>query len=195
MYIKVISIALMLTNCWNQRSEKVQSTSRLAQNVFLSTDKVCPEPNSAALIVRLMRNIQFNDVPRDDYCWSLVESRHMEPPHNVASFPFVLKINRPTWPSQDVNLNGGYATAVSFALPLPQEMRFHIKVGDWFFDRFYSLMNFLNNYNGAIGFIAGTVTVPLISYVRKLIVNRRKNTRSGNTKKPIKDNTSNQDKR
>ena len=64
MYIKVISIALMLSNCWNQRSEKVQSTSRLAQNVFLTTDKVCPEPNSAALIVRLMRNIQFNDVPR-----------------------------------------------------------------------------------------------------------------------------------
>jgi hypothetical protein len=77
----------------------------------------------------------------------------MEPPHNVASFPFVLKINRPTWPSQDVNLNVGYATADSFALPLPQEMRFCIKVGDWFFDRFYSLMNFLNNYIWLLGLL------------------------------------------
>jgi len=168
---------------------KVESSSRLAQNVFLTTNKICPEPTTtASLLVRQMRNIQFNELPGDDYCWSLVQSRQLEPPYNVASFPFVLKINRPTWPDQDVSLNVGYATADSFALPLPQEMRFHIKVGDWFYDRFYSVMNFLNNYNGAIGFIAGTVTVPIISRVGKLIAKHRKKTQSGDTRGSIKEN-------
>jgi hypothetical protein len=176
---------------------KVESTSPVAQDVFVTADKVCPELNSAAVIVRQMRNMQFirTDFPHHDYCWSLpVGSRHIEPPYNVASFPFVLKINKATWPSQDVSLNVKYATGDSFAVALPHEKRFHIRVGDWFLDRFYSLMNFLNNYNGAIGFVIGTATVPIISYVKNQIVNwRKKNTQSGDPKRGTNDKTPERD--